>query len=245
LTGNFAFFNILAIVLCIPLLDDAMLWRFVPEFVRSRVAEPVLRKPLWLLPRRLVTVPLAALILGLSWTLVQSIYFSRGNVPEPLYNLTVKLLPFELVNSYGLFAVMTTSRPEIVVEGSDDGNTWREYEFKYKAGDLNRMPQWVAPHQPRLDWQMWFAALSGPAYDPTSSNWFSLFMRRLLEGSPDVLGLLANNPFPDKPPHYVRAQLYDYTFTKFGEGGWWKRELLGDYLPPTTLTDFKQLESAP
>ena len=245
LTGNFAFFNILSIVLCVPLLDDRVVRRFLPGFVVSRVAEPAVRKPLWLLPRRLVTVPLAALVLALTWTQVQSIYFSRSNVPDPLYELTVRLLPFEVVNSYGLFAIMTTTRPEIIIEGSVDGETWREYEFKYKAGDVDRLPPQVAPHQPRLDWQMWFAALSGPVYDPMSSNWFSLFMRRLLEGSPEVLGLLANNPFPDGPPRYVRAQLYRYTFTGFGEGGWWRRELRGVYFPSTTLADLKRFEVIP
>ncbi|MDQ3707397.1 MAG: lipase maturation factor family protein [Chloroflexota bacterium] len=240
LTGNFAFFNILSIVLCVPLLDDGMIARFLPESVRARVGEPVRRRPLWLLPRRLVTVPLVALILTLTWVQVQSIYFTRTNVPDPLYDFAVKLLPFQVVNSYGLFAVMTTTRPEIVVEGSADGRTWVEYEFKYKPGHLNRIPPMVAPYQPRLDWQMWFAALSGPVYDPMSSNWFRLFMRRLLQGSPEVVSLLRENPFPDRPPRFVRAQVYRYTFTGFGESGWWRRELRGDYFPVSTLQSLRQ-----
>jgi hypothetical protein len=130
-----------------------------------------------------------------------------------------------------LFAVMTTARPEIVVEGSEDGIAWRPYEFKYKPGDLNRAPPWVAPHQPRLDWQMWFAALS----DYSTNPWFLMLGRRLLEGSPEVLALLETNPFPERPPRYVRAQLYEYRFTDLemrrATGAWWRRELVGSYLP--------------
>jgi len=139
------------------------------------------------------------------------------------------------VNSYGLFAVMTTSRPEIIVEGSEDGNTWLAYEFKYKPGDLNRPPPFVAPYQPRLDWQMWFAALG----NYQSNLWFVGFCERLLEGAPEVLALIDKNPFPQHPPKFVRAELYDYAFTEFGErratGAWWKRRLMGEYLPPVGL----------
>ena len=127
---------------------------------------------------------------------------------------------------------MTTSRREIVVEGSDDGTKWLPYEFKYKPGDVRRRPAFVAPHQPRLDWQMWFAALGNARQNP----WFMNFCERLLEGSPDVLSLLAGNPFPDHPPRYIRAGFYDYRLTNAAEhratAAWWKREFIGEYLPP-------------
>jgi hypothetical protein len=136
---------------------------------------------------------------------------------------------------YGLFAVMTITRPEIVIEGSNDSVTWLAYEFKYKPGDLTRRPAWVAPHQPRLDWQMWFAALGDYQSDP----WIIRFMARLLQGSPEVLRLLGRNPFPDGPPHYVRAMLYRYRFTSPEErrstGAWWGRELKGVYVPAVSL----------
>jgi hypothetical protein len=145
--------------------------------------------------------------------------------------------PLQIVNSYGLFAVMTTTRPEIVIEGSNDGATWLPYEFKYKPGDLSRRPAWVAPHQPRLDWQMWFAALGDYQSDP----WIVRFLVRLLQGSPDVLRLLERNPFPDAPPHYVRAMLYQYRFATPAErrstGAWWSRELKGVYVPAGSLRD--------
>jgi lipase maturation factor 1 len=130
---------------------------------------------------------------------------------------------------------MTTSRLEISVEGSNDGQTWLPYRFKYKPGDLDRAPRWVQPHQPRLDWQMWFAALGSYQANP----WFVNFMLRLLEGSPDVHALLAVNPFPSAPPGYIRAQVYDYKFTNMAEhratGNWWRRELKSIYFPPASL----------
>src|SRR5262249_2939953 len=118
-----------------------------------------------------------------------------------------------------------------IVEGSDDGQVWRAYEFKWKPGDLTRPPAYVEPHQPRLDWQMWFAALSAPHRPP----WFDRFILRLFDNVPQVTALLANNPFPDHPPRFMRAMLYEYHFTTRAEraktGAWWRREQLGQYLP--------------
>ena len=130
-------------------------------------------------------------------------------------------------------AVMTTRRLEIVVEGSDDGVAWRAYEFRYKPGEVARRPPFVAPHQPRLDWQMWFAALGRVQQNP----WFVHFMQRLLEGSPPVLRLLRHNPFPDAPPRYVRAVVYNYHFTEpdTSNGQWWRREWKGEYCPALSL----------
>jgi hypothetical protein len=114
---------------------------------------------------------------------------------------------------------------------------WLSYEFKYKPSDVNRRPAFVAPHQPRLDWQMWFAALG----NYQQNSWFASFCERLLQGSPEVLALLAKNPFPDHPPRYIRAEFYDYQFTDTAErratSAWWKRELIGEYLPPISLRE--------
>ncbi|HKA36139.1 MAG TPA: lipase maturation factor family protein, partial [Thermoanaerobaculia bacterium] len=135
------------------------------------------------------------------------------------------------VGSYGLFMVMTTTRDEIIVEGSDDGVTWKPYEFRWKPGDVKRRPAFVAPHQPRLDWQMWFAALGRCEDNP----WFVSFERRLVEGSPPVLALLEHNPFPNAPPRYLRTTMYAYRFTdsttRRQTGAWWRREPLGPYCP--------------
>jgi hypothetical protein len=143
--------------------------------------------------------------------------------------------PFRSVNSYGLFAVMTTTRPEIVLEGSDDGRVWQAYEFKYKPTDIGRRPRWVAPHQPRVDWQLWFAALGRYEAEP----WFQSLCLRLLQASPATLRLLERDPFGGRAPRYVRATLFRYRFSDFRmhseTGAWWTRERVGEYSPVLTL----------
>jgi lipase maturation factor 1 len=158
-----------------------------------------------------------------------------GRISAPAMWINDEIAPLRIVNTYGLFAVMTTARPEIIIEGSDDGVHWHEYTFKYKPGDVRRPPLWNIPHQPRLDWQMWFAALDTASQNP----WFLRFLQRLLENSPEVTALLGSNPFPHKPPLYVRALLYDYRFSsreeKEATGAWWVRQPEGIYYPATAL----------
>jgi len=219
-TGNFAFFNLLASALCVYVLID-------PERVAlhgSGARHAVERARNWML------VAVAIVIAPVSATM----FFARLGIALPIYPLVAPMAdaiePLRSVNTYGLFAVMTTTRPEIIVEGSNDGAAWAPYEFAYKAGDVRRRPPWVAPHQPRLDWQMWFAALE----DPATAPWFERFCRQLLAGSPDVLKLLARNPFPDRPPRYIRAIVYRYRFAPpadHSRGVWWTREEVGPYLP--------------
>ncbi len=224
ITGNYTFFNLLAIALCLLLFDDAVLRRL------ARPREVALKLTRF---TRAVTAGLAAFMMLVSGFQLLEIF--TGTMPQPAASALSWVAPFGVVNTYGLFAVMTTSRLEIIVEGSNDGQTWLAYDFKYKPGDVRRPPAWVQPHQPRLDWQMWFAALG----NYQSNRWFVNFMLRLLEGSPDVLALLARNPFPSAPPRYIRAQVYDYTFTNFAErratGAWWRRELEGEYFPAVSL----------
>ena len=148
-------------------------------------------------------------------------------IPSELMTLSQWVEPFRSTNGYGLFAVMTTTRPEIIVEGSDDGVSWKPYRFRWKPCELDRRPRFAAPHLPRLDWQMWFAALAG---DCRGAPWFFRFEQKLLEGSPAVLGLLRENPFPEHPPHFVRARLYLYNFTPWGSRTWWSRRGQGTIL---------------
>ena len=152
-------------------------------------------------------------------------------IPGPLVSLYRLASPLRSANGYGLFAVMTTSRPEILIEGSADGETWKTYPFRAKPDDPRRRPGFVAPHQPRLDWQLWFAALGSYR----ENTWVLTVMEKLLAGDRDVLRLFAGNPFPDRPPRYARALLYEYRFTTAAErsasGAWWKRELKGLYAP--------------
>jgi hypothetical protein len=245
LTGNYTFFNILSIALCLFLFDDQALGRFVPARLVSirlfskRYGPGRLRDGLRAEPAALSRVErafaaaLAAVILLLGvGRIIET--FTGGDAPEPLKTMVRVASPFQIVNTYGLFAVMTTTRPEIIVEGSDDGESWSAYQFRYKPGDLKRAPRWIAPFQPRLDWQMWFAALGN--FRQPQNRWFINFISKLLDGSPEVEGLLERNPFPDHPPRYVRALVYDYSFSTMAEhratGVWWDRHPLGTYLPP-------------
>lgn len=232
-TGNYAFFNLLTVALCIPLFDNAA-WpaRWRARFETVPAGPPPALVPPWKMWTASATLGFVFLLTVHPLLALLGMGEDR---PAPLTALQRFVAPFMSFNGYGLFAVMTTSRREIVIEGSNDGTHWQVYEFPWKPGDVNRRPGIVAPHQPRLDWQMWFAALSPLERNP----WFVQFLVRLLEGSPEVLGLLEENPFPDQPPRYVRALFYDYHFTRFGEdhSAWWKRELLGLYCPPITLKD--------
>lgn len=235
LTGNYAFFNLLTIILCLFLLDDRALrgaWavsRVVPKRVWEKLST-------WGHPARFETWTagiLAALVLTLG--VIRGVMTFTGDLEGPLRALERMAAPFQIVNPYGLFAVMTTSRNEIVFEGSSDGEHWVPYEFRYKPGDVRRPPRWVEPHQPRLDWQMWFAVFG----DYRASPWLVNLAVRLLQGSPPVVSLLAHNPFPAYPPKYVRAWVYEYTFTDWKTrrltGAWWQRQSRGLYLPPMGL----------
>ncbi|HUN59021.1 MAG TPA: lipase maturation factor family protein [Candidatus Binataceae bacterium] len=232
LTGNYCFFNLLGMALCLVLFDDAALGKLLHErmtqFVQRRIKDA--RQP------KMVAYTVGALAMLIVFVSLVQLYASfGGRVSGPSARIADEIAPFSIVNTYGLFAVMTTTRPEIIVEGSDDGVHWREYAFKYKPGDVMRRPSWNIPYQPRLDWQMWFAALGSPAENP----WFSQFLQRLLENSPEVTALLGSNPFPNEPPLYVRAVLYDYRYSSPQEkeetGAWWVRRPEEIYYPATTL----------
>lgn len=236
LTGNFAFFNWLSLALCLTLLDDAALRRLAPQRLRARLEAHPTGEPTR--SRQSAHLALFGLFLMLNLTQLARMVGAEAFIPEPVERLEKRLSSYQLVNTYGLFATMTTVRPEIVLEGSNDGRTWREYRFRYKPGDLRRLPGWVAPHQPRLDWQMWFAALQG---SPNQTPWMGPFIWRLLRGEPQVLSLLGPVPFPDGPPRLIRGRLYEYTYTtperRRLTGQWWTRRLLGEYFPPVSLRD--------
>ena len=248
ITGNYCFFNLLTIALCLLLIDDSVVGTNHQIVREKNVAAPGLPAVALAkagdraLPQRLcvytgtiviiVTLPINA------W-LIFSAFRPLSRPPRALANLYERLQAFRIVSGYGLFRVMTKDRGEIILEGSSDGIDWLPYEFKWKPGDVKRAPGWCAPHQPRLDWQMWFAALGTPRENP----WFIALIYRLLHGSHEVNDLLANNPFPDKRPRYVRAMFYRYRFTTRDElrltGAWWKREELREYLPTLSLEQFR------
>ena len=230
LTGNYNWFNLQTMLLCLLLFDDAALQKVLPQHlvrVLSRRVHPR--------PTKAVSVTVAAWGLVLVFSSLVQMDERIGGSPPPAARALDQLIePLRMVSSYGLFAVMTTERNEIIIEGSDDGTEWREYQFRYKPGDVARRPPWNIPHQPRLDWQMWFAALD----DPRRVNWFPRFLEKLLENEPTVTALLEKNPFANKPPQYLRAQFYDYTYSsgeELGKGLWWRRRSLGLYYPVVHL----------
>jgi hypothetical protein len=178
-------------------------------------------------------IAMTVAVIALSWKPVRNMLSAR-QVMNASYNR------LHIGNSYGLFGRITRDRLEVVIEGTDDAHPdteaiWRAYEFKAKPGNVRRRPRQVAPYHLRLDWLMWFAALS-PMY---AQGWFVELVGKLLENDPKTLRLLRTNPFPHGPPCYIRAQHYRYRFATRSErraaGVWWQRELLGEYLPPVTL----------
>ncbi len=243
LTGNYCFFNLLTIALCLLLIDDASIGRALKGQASASLASRELRARNMqsALPRFSTYAAVIVLVVTLPinvW-LIFSAFKPLARPPRVLANVYERLEAFRIVNGYGLFRVMTKDRCEIVLEGSTDGIDWLPYEFKWKPGDVKRAPGWCAPHQPRLDWQMWFAALE----TPQENRWLIALVFRLLQDSRDVSGLLRRNPFPDKPPRYIRAMFYRYRFTTVDErhqiGAWWKREELREYLPALSLDQFR------
>src|SRR5437660_2947584 len=226
LTGNYCFFNLLTIALCLLLIDDATLSRKYATVTDRRYSDRL--STYGAIMVIVVTLPINA------W-LIFTAFKPDAQWPRRLAFAYEHLEPFRIVNGYGLFRVMTKDRREIVIEGSADGIDWLPYEFKWKPGNLKRAPGWCAPHQPRLDWQMWFAALGTVQQNP----WFIRLALCLLEGKRDVTQLFAHDPFPNQPPRYVRAILYRYRFTTANErgqtGAWWRREELGEYLPTVSF----------
>ena len=240
LTGNYCFFNLLTIALCLLLIDNSVVrapqsreaLRHTRRAPRGRALPDQLRS--------YATIAVIILTLPINVWLIFTAFRPDADWPRPLVAIYGRLQSFRIVNGYGLFRVMTKDRDEIVIEGSADGIDWLPYEFKWKPGDVMRAPGWCAPHQPRLDWQMWFAALGSSRENP----WFGRLIVRLLQGSRDVNQLLAKNPFPHDPPRYLRAMFYRYRFTTLRErretGAWWKREQLREYLPTVSADQVRQ-----
>ncbi|MFI1395732.1 lipase maturation factor family protein [Streptomyces sp. NPDC020681] len=220
LSGNFSWLNWLTITLALSALDFSIF-----------TDPPALPAPaLWY---EIVVIAVTVLLVGLSHHPARNL-LSRRQQMNRAYD------PLHLVNTYGAFGSVGRVRHELVVEGTDEkvlhpGTVWREYGFKGKPTDVRRLPRQYAPYHLRLDWMMWFAALS-PAY---AQSWFGPFVERLLDGDRDTLRLLGRNPFPDAPPAYVRARLYRYRYTTWRElrdtGAWWHRTYVREFLRPTRL----------
>lgn len=230
LSGNLSFLNWLTLVIALACFDDRALSRLVPR----RWLEPLLEAESAALPlsrsRRSV---LALLVFGVGVLSINPLV----NLLSPTQRMNEAYDPFHLVNSYGAFGSVSRRRYEVVLEGCGtsalDTCQWREYELPCKPGDVQRRPCVVAPYQLRLDWQMWFAALGTYEQQP----WIVHLMYKLLSGERAVKTLLASDPFPERPPKYVRALLYEYQFSRPGEEAYWRRTLVGEYVRPVALHD--------
>ena len=231
LTGNYAFFNLLALGLCVWGLDDGILTSL------SRFATPAMTSGAGDRQTRAVGRAASNLIIAFYIALsgAQVVLLFHGNPGRALHSALEVAAPFQVANSYGLFAVMTTTRPELILQGSNDQDQWLDYSFKYKPGELHRGLPLIAPYQPRLDWQMWFAALGTYTENP----WVGNLMYRVLVGDPLILNLMDRPPF-SRPPRYLRAMIFDYNFTTPQErsktGAVWKRTLQGVWFGPVSLT---------
>ena len=220
-TGNFSFLNYLTLVLTSILISN----KYLTWLLNAPAATPT---PLYL--------DIFLYAAGSILLILQLLRFWHHFFPDQtLGKLFTVLSPYHLVNRYGIFAVMTTTRYEIVVEGSDDGIEWKEYTFKHKPSEITRRPKRIAPYQPRIDWQIWFLPFS----NFRTEGWFQKFLAQVLMGNKTVLKLIRHNPFPDHPPKYVRSLVYIYEFSTPEEkkkyGWWWHRKLIGQYSPSMML----------
>ncbi|MFI6059693.1 lipase maturation factor family protein [Streptomyces sp. NPDC051286] len=220
LSGNFAWLNWVTIALALSAVD----WSLV-------TAQPAQSAPpLWY---EVLVIAVTALVVALSYRPARNL-ISRRQVMNRSFD------PLHLVNTYGAFGSISRVRLEIAVEGTDEtvlhpDTVWQEYGFRGKPGDPRRLPRQFAPYHLRLDWLMWFAALS-PAY---AHPWFGPFLERLLENDRDTLRLLRHNPFPSTPPTHLRARVYRYRYTTWRElratGNWWHRTYVREFIRPVAL----------
>lgn len=228
LSGNFAWLNWITIILAVSALDQSAFSSVLP--VPDPSAAP--GTPLWF----------AILVIGATAAAVVLSYWPVRNMVSSRQRMNAAFNPYHLMNTYGAFGSISRVRHEVVIEGTAEPaittqTVWKEYGFKGKPGDPHRLPRQWAPYHLRLDWMMWFVALS-PTY---ARDWFGKFVVRLLQNDAPTLGLLRHNPFPDTPPRHVRAQLYQYRFTTWRElvreRIWWRRTVVAEFLPPVTLGD--------
>ena len=220
-TSNHNWINILTIALCLFLLDDRLLRKLLPDFLLpDQIKYSRQQKSVFILPI------FAILILASSITVFLR-YIPDISIPGAIRQASVVVRSWGIGHDFHIFPTMQTERHELQIEGSYDGKEWQAYQFKYKPGPLDQRPVFNIPHQPRLDWMIWFV----PPQFPEFMYWFDRFITKLQQGSPEVLDLLAHNPFQQGPPKYIRVQVFRYEFTDFEErretGNWWKYQYLG------------------
>src|SRR5690242_9669528 len=228
ISGNYSWLNLLTMLLAVPSFTNAQLGAILRIRAPAPLSAPVAYQS--------AVLAFGAIVVILSYWPVHNL-LSRRQKMNTSFN------PYHLVNTYGAFGSVTKARYEIVIEGTEgdavgEQTKWKEYEFKAKPGDPKRRPRQIAPYHLRLDWLMWFAAMS-PVYDYLEHPWFIIFIQKLLQNDPAALKLIAANPFP-RGPKVVRARLYRYRFATAKQrretGQWWIRTLAGEYLPPVSMS---------
>jgi hypothetical protein len=224
-TSNHNFVNLLVIILCLFLLDDRIVSRILPAGLKERLTTPA---PTHGVSMKIVLGVVSVLIFTSSITTF-AWRTMPVNYPDFLNRTFVTVHTYGLGHIFHVYPSMQTERQELEIQGSYDGHNWYSYGFKYKPGPLDKRPTFNIPHQPRLDWMMWFI----PPQGRKDNYWFQMLLRRLHEGSPQVLDLLEYNPFEKQPPRYLRVLAFDYRFTTPEEreetGNWWKRQYLGEF----------------
>ena len=238
LSGNLSFLNWLTILPALACFDDGFWAKLLPRMI-VRKAEKAIASAEPSRPMNIIAWIITVLIAVLS---IQPVF----NILSPRQIMNTSFDPYDLVNTYGAFGSVGRERFNVVFEGTmddipDSNAHWKAYPYKGLPVALNERPPQIAPYHLRLDWQMWFAAMSTPDEYPWTVNLIS----KLLHNDHGALSLFADNPFPDKPPRYIRAVLYRYSFAKPGnpDGLWWNRDRLGDWLPPLSVNDPKLVES--
>jgi len=235
-TSNHNWINLLTILLCLFLLDDDVLRKVVPQRLHACVNIDMKMDNGSVTPLRDNALPVFSFLILFSSVVTFALVFTNLNVPKILAKPSAFVRAWGIGHVFHVFPTMQTERHELQIEGSYDGKEWKSYVFKYKPAALDEAPAFIVPHQPRLDWMIWFV----PPRNPEMLYWFDGFLYRLHQGSADVLDLIRYNPFPDKPPRYLRVQVYQYWFTSVEErsrtGQWWKRDYLGEfpYVRPRT-----------
>jgi hypothetical protein len=229
-----AFLNWLTIVPCLACFDDAFLRRLLPARWRpdrDPAAAPTKAA-------KVTSWVLALLVAWLSVDVVLNLFGSKRQSMNRSYDA------LHLVNTYGAFGSVGQTRPELVIEGSNDGETWEAYEFPCKPGDPSRRPCVISPYHYRLDWLLWFAAEEAERMGALQREaWVLALVHHLLRGDEETLSLLAHDPFAGEPPQLVRVRLFQYRFAPMGADAWWEREELGTLIRPVSVDDEALLDA--
>lgn len=230
--GNLSFLNWLTIIPALACFDDGFWARVLPKAL-VRKAQIAAQNAVESRPMNIAAWGIALIVALLS---IQPVI----NMLSPGQIMNTSFDPLDLVNTYGAFGSVGEERYNVIFEGTMDDTTdnkavWKPYIYRGLPVLLDKRPPQIAPYQLRLDWQMWFASMSSADQYPWTYN----LVWKLLHNDPDVVSLFAQNPFPGKPPRYIRASIYRYSLAPSDnpQGLWWTRRRLGLWMPVLSAND--------